>query len=86
MGKRVIFNLEAAKRQAGTKARVMEVEHMPSKLPACAWCRKKGIRVQWEFIQEGMWWSDFLLICYCAKCKKSTIVCYQSEEEPTHEP
>lgn len=84
MTKRVCFNLEAAKRQAGVKARVMDVDHPTNKLPACAWCKKKPLEIQWEFVQEGMWWSDFILICYCPKCKRSTIIVYQSEEE-THE-
>lgn len=81
MPKRVIFNLERAKRQAGAKARVMEVEHSAKKLPPCAHCHKKKLWVSCEYVQEGIWWSDFLLICHCKACLKPTVIVYQSEAE-----
>jgi hypothetical protein len=86
MGKRTVFNLEAAKRQSGTKAQVMEVEYPTSKLPACSWCKKKKLRLQWEYIQQGLWYDDFMLICYCKSCFRTTIIIYQSKEEENEQP
>lgn len=81
MAKRYVFNLEAAKRQAGARARIMEVSHPQRKLPPCSWCKKRGLNVTLEYVQEGMWWSDFLIIAVCEKCDRATIIVYQSEEE-----
>lgn len=81
MAKRVVFNLEAAKRTAGVKATIVDVDHPTKKLPPCAHCRKKKLAVQIEYVQEGMWWSDFLIICTCKVCGKATIFVHQSEDE-----
>lgn len=81
MAKRVVFNMAAAKRQAGAKAQVVDVDHMTSKLPPCSWCRKKKLFVLIEYVQDGLWWSDFLLIAKCKNCGKCTIFTHQSEDE-----
>lgn len=86
MNKRYVFNLAAAKRQAGAKARVLEVDHGAQKLPACAHCHKKKLFVQIEYVQEAIWWADFLLICQCKSCHKPTVIIYQSEDESNEQP
>lgn len=86
MARRVVFNMAAAKRQAGAQAQVIEVEHVTNKLPVCSWCRKKKLAVILEYIQEGIWWSDFLIIAKCKACSRCTIFTHQSEDESNVQP
>jgi hypothetical protein len=86
MTKRTVFNLAAAKRQSGTKAQILEVDYPEKRLPPCSWCRKKKLKLRWEYIQEGIWWDDFLLICVCMSCMRATVIVYQSEEDKNVEP
>ena len=86
MAKRVVFNMVAAKRAAGAKAQVVVVEHVTNQLPACSWCRKKKLYVLIEYVQVGIWWSDFLIIAKCKACQKCTIFSHQSEDESNVQP
>jgi len=81
MAKRVVFNLAHAKRAVGVGARVLEVEHPPRKLPPCHHCGKKHLYVNAEYVQEGMFQTDFMLVLYCKTCARPTILVYTSEVE-----
>lgn len=81
MAKRVVFNLAHAKRAVGVGAKVLEVEHPPRRLPPCHHCGKKQLYVSVEYVQEGMFQTDFVMVLYCKVCSRPTIMVYVSEDE-----
>lgn len=55
------------------ECKVIDVSTLEKPLPPCAFCNQKALKSVETVIQQGIWWDEFLTLCYCPKCETATV-------------
>lgn len=73
MAKNRTVAVKYKKRVLRVEAKVVDVAALEKPLPPCAWCNQKTLKAVETVIQQGIWWDEFLTMCFCSKCETATV-------------